>query len=129
MKKAFVSALLMLCSFFLAMAEVTTQESVYSPLRIQKRYNIFFQINSPQIDRNFKGNAHTIDRMKADIDTTLSREGNVPDSLLILSTASPDGSYKFNKWLAGARAESTRKMLLEMFPEFENATIIVEFIV
>lgn len=128
MKKAFVSALLMLCSFFLAMAEVTTQESVYSPLRIQKRYNIFFQINSPQIDRNFKGNAHTIDRMKADIDTTLSREGNVPDSLLILSTASPDGSYKFNKWLAGARAESTRKMLLEMFPEFENATIIVEFL-
>lgn len=95
---------------------------------IQKRYNIFFRINSPVIDRTFQDNARTLDQMKADIDTTLARDGAVPDSLLILSTASPDGSWAFNKWLAGARAESTEKLLLEMFPEFKDAVILVDFL-
>lgn len=101
---------------------------VTSNKHIQKRYNIFFRINSPVIDRTFQDNARTLDQMKADIDTTLAQDGSVPDSLLILSTASPDGSYAFNKWLAGARAESTEKLLLSMFPEFKDAVILVDFL-
>lgn len=95
---------------------------------ILKRYNIFFRINSPEIDKNFKDNARTIETMREDIETTLKTDGAVPDSLLILSTASPDGGYEFNKRLARNRAISTEKMLLEMFPEFKDAHIQVEFL-
>lgn len=125
MKKLFASVILALSSLFLVMAQETPEPGAH---HVQKRYNIFFRINSPEIDRSFQDNARTLDQMKADIDTTLALDGAVPDSLLILSTASPDGSYAFNKWLAGARAESTEMLLLEMFPEFKDATIIVGFL-
>lgn len=133
MRQILFSAALLLCCAFSALA----QSSAWAPSqgqqearaqRVQKRYNIFFRINSPEIDRTFQDNARTLDQMKHDIDTTLAHDGAVPDSLLILSTASPDGSYSFNKWLAGARAESTEQLLLEMFPEFKDATIIVNFL-
>ena len=95
---------------------------------VVKRYNIFFRINSPEIDYKFQDNARTINQMKQDIETTLQLDGVVPDSLLILSTASPDGGYEFNKRLARNRAKSTEKMLLEMFPQFKDAHIKVEFL-
>ena len=95
---------------------------------IEKRYNIFFQINKTNIDRDFKGNARTIDQMKSDIEATLKIDGAVPDSLLVLSTASPDGAYEFNKKLARGRAKSTEKLLLEMFPQFKDAHIKVEYL-
>lgn len=133
MKRIFVLAVLALCSLCIAGAQVQPSaeaqgQSEERAQRVQKRYNIFFRINSPEIDRTFQDNARTLDQMKHDIDTTLAHDGAVPDSLLILSTASPDGSYQFNKWLAGARAESTENLLLEMFPEFKDATIIVEYL-
>lgn len=95
---------------------------------IEKRYNIFFRINSPKIEENFKDNARTLSQMKSDIETTLELDGAVPDSLLILSTASPDGGYQFNKRLAQRRAASTKKLLLEMFPQFKDAHIKVEYL-
>lgn len=97
-------------------------------IHVQKRYNIFFKINRPEIDSTFKDNGKTIAQMRTDINTTLRLDGAVPDSLLILSTASPDGSYRFNKWLAAERAKSTEKMLLKMFPQFKNAYIRVEYL-
>ena len=93
---------------------------------LEKRYNLFFRINSPVIDPKFQGNERTIETMRQDIQATLQMDGAVPDSLLILSTASPDGGYEFNKRLAKNRAASTEKLLLEMFPEFKNANIKVE---
>ena len=51
---------------------------------IEKRYNIFFRINSPVIDSKFKDNARTIETMRQDIQTTLMMDGAVPDSFLIL---------------------------------------------
>ena len=97
-------------------------------LHITKRYNLFFRINSDKIDENFKNNDRAIDQMKADIEATLQLDGAVPDSLLILSTASPDGSYEFNKQLAIRRAASTKKLLLQLFPEFKDAHIQVEYL-
>ena len=95
---------------------------------VQKRYNIFFRINSPKIDRTFQNNAYILDKMKQDVEATLEADGALPDSLLILSTASPDGSYQFNRWLAGERAKSTEKMLLKMFPQFKDAHIEVKYL-
>ena len=96
--------------------------------RVNKRYNIFFRINSDKIEEDFSNNQRAISQMKEDIETTLKLDGGVPDSLLILSTASPDGRYEFNKRLAIRRAESTKRLLLEMFPEFKDAHIKVEYL-
>ena len=95
---------------------------------VQKRYNLFFRINSPKIDRTFQNNAFIIDKMKQDIEATLAADGALPDSLLILSTASPDGNYSFNRWLASARAKSTKELLLKMFPQFKDSHIKVEYL-
>ena len=95
---------------------------------VQKRYNIFFRINSPKIERNFQNNAYVLDKMKQDVEATMAADGALPDSLLILSTASPDGRYQFNRWLAGERAKSTERLLLKMFPQFANAHIEVKYL-
>ena len=93
---------------------------------IEKRYNIFFRINSTYIDQEFQGNSRTFEQMRKDIEATLKIDGAVPDSLLILSTASPDGKYEYNKWLATMRAERTLGILLRMFPQFKDSHIKVE---
>ena len=89
--------------------------------QIEKRYNIFFPINSSKIEPSFQNNSHTIEIIRQDIENTF-RMGLVSlspkDSILILSTASPDGSVHFNQWLARNRAVSTRELLQELFPEF-----------
>ena len=90
---------------------------------IEKRYNIFFRINSSKLESDFQNNARTLETIRQDVTTTLQQDGAVPDSLVIISSASPDGSYEFNKLLAHNRAESTRTLILEMFPQFKNATI------
>lgn len=90
-----------------------------------KRYNIFFETNSTIIDSTYKDNGRTLSRMREDILTTLSIEGSVPDSLLILSTASPDGRYSWNQELARRRAQRTVDILLQMFPEFIDSQIVV----
>ena len=138
MKRIICSLLFVLCFWGISDARGYKVEMIGEPVapahrkteaqRIQKRYNIFFRINSPKIDTTFQDNARTLKRMKADIDSTLAHDGAIPDSLLILSTASPDGSYAFNQKLARARSESTEALLLEMFPQFADATILVNFL-
>ena len=96
--------------------------------RIEKQYNIFFKINLWDIDKSFKDNARTIERMRQDIETTLEYDKAVPDSILILSTASPDGSAAFNKKLAMRRAQSTSNLLHSMFPQFKDSNIKVEYL-
>ena len=143
MNRLLVTAVLMFSSIFLASAQTTEDSggnasgsSVETPQAAQehsgsyvvKRYNLFFRINSPVIYEDFQDNAKTIATMRQDIEATLQMDGSVPDSLLILSTASPDGGYEFNKRLARNRAASTEKLLLEMFPQFKDAHIKVEYL-
>lgn len=101
---------------------------VVSTQHVQKRYNIYFEKGSSRIDRSYKGNGLVLDKMKTDIRTTVNADKIIPDSLLILSTSSPDGSLVNNRKLAEARAQSTRRLLLQMFPEFRNATILETFL-
>ena len=95
---------------------------------ISKRYNIFFEINHSDIDSTFKDNGKTLRQMRADISATLNVAGAVPDSLLILSTASPDGRWIYNKQLARHRAQKTSRLLLDMFPEFRESHIQVQYL-
>ena len=115
-----VLAGLMVCAF--SFAQTASPNVQY----IEKRYNIFFRINSTYIDQEFQGNRRTIEQMRKDIQSTLEVDGTVPDSLIIFSTASPDGRYSYNKWLASMRAERTLGILLRMFPEFKDSNIKVE---
>lgn len=95
---------------------------------IEKRYNIYFRINSAEIEGDFSSNSHTLETLREDISRTLEKEGALPDSLLILSSASPDGHFEFNKRLAQRRAANTKRLILDMFPEFKDATIEVEYL-
>ena len=113
----------------LAICQVSAQTvEPASSAHLSKRYNIFFKINSHTIDEDFRDNARTIETMRKDIENTLKIDGFLPDSLLILSTASPDGSYDFNRRLAQRRAASTEAFLLELFPEFKHTHIKVEYL-
>ena len=103
------------------------QNTTSSNPHITKRYNIFFRVNNATIDENFKTNKSTLAQMRNDIASTLELDGALPDSLIICSTASPDGRTDFNKRLAESRAMSTKKFLLETFPEFKDAHISIQF--
>ena len=94
---------------------------------IEKRYNIFFRSDISNIEPDFKDNKRAIEQMVSDIRATLSVEGATPDSLLILSTASPDGTNKNNQRLAYRRAMSTKALLLRTFPELSNTNIRIEY--
>lgn len=95
---------------------------------IEKRYNIFFRINSPKIEEDFQNNGRTLEILRQDLQSTIQQDGGVPDSLVIMSSASPDGSYEFNKYLAQSRAENTRKKILETFPELKNTSIKIKYL-
>jgi hypothetical protein len=98
---------------------------------IEKRYNIFFPINSSKIERDFYSNSRTIETLRQDIENTFSNGRITPsasDSIYILSTSSPDGPRGFNRNLAKRRAESTSRFLQQLFPEFSQSNIIVEYI-
>lgn len=101
---------------------------VVSTKHVQKRYNIFFDKSSSRIDRSFHGNDRVLDRMEEDVRATLKAENAIPDSLLILSSSSPDGNVKLNRRVAEARAKSTKRQILQMFPEFRNATILTDIL-
>ena len=99
--------------------------------QIEKRYNIFFPINSPKIDSSFQNNSHTIATIRQDIDNTFRKGSVLPsptDSILILATASPDGSFSFNQRLARQRAYNTRMLLQQLFPEFPISNIKVQYL-
>ena len=99
---------------------------VVSTKYVQKRYNIFFKKGSSRIDHSFQGNDRVLDRMQEDIRATFEMGHAVTDSLLILSTASPDGSVEVNRRVAEARVNSTKRLILQMFPEFREATILTD---
>ena len=109
---------LIFVSLFVA-AVCLAQTAAVATSHIEKRYNIFFRINSAQIDSTFKNNARAIDKMRSDLEITLAVDGTVPESILILASASPDGRLEFNRQLARNRAESTRQLLLNMFPQLD----------
>ena len=94
--------------------------------RVEKRYSLFFRVSRSDVDRSYRDNARTIQAMLDDIKTTLEVEGSVPDSLLIYASSSPEGSRILNERLAIRRAESTKKLLLNLFPEFNPHNLKVE---
>ena len=127
MKKLLTLTLLMLSLATIAAARNmdSSERKLYSA---KKSYHVFFEINKSAVDKAYMSNARTLDILHQDIQTTLKLDGAVPDSLVIIASASPDGGYEFNKHLAQKRAINTRQFILEMFPELKEATIVVKFV-
>ena len=92
-----------------------------------KRYSIFFNSGISDIDYAYQRNGDILFKMKEDIDATLDMDHAYPDSLLILSSSSPDGDAVLNKKLARERAANVRRVLLQMFPELEKSVIVVGY--
>lgn len=100
--------------------------SIFAQEHIEKRYSIFFRVNKSDIDRSYMDNGHTIQTMTEDIRTTLEADGSVPDSLIVYASTSPEGPAALNERLAIQRAESTRALLVDLFPQFKPQNIKVE---
>ena len=103
----------------------------YSLHHIEKRYNIFFPINSSYVDSTFSNNSHTIETIRQDIRNTFTGDTTFnyqTDSVLIIATSSPDGSVEFNRNLARRRAESTSRLILDLFPESAALNIKVQYV-
>lgn len=111
--------MLILCSF-------TAYAQNDSIMHIEKRYSIYFRVNRADVDRTYLENAHVIETMINDIQTTLETEGYTPDSLLIYASASPEGPYELNARLAKLRAESTKRYILQVLPQLSVAKINIE---
>ena len=98
---------------------------------VEKRYNIFFPINTSNVDSTFHKNSHTIRTIRQDIRNTFCADSTLHfemDSILIIATSSPDGSLEFNRNLARRRAESTSRLILELFPESAALNIKVQYV-
>ena len=93
---------------------------------VEKRYNIYFRVNSTVIENDFSSNSSTIETLRQDVSETLQMKGAELDSLIIISSASPEGSLEYNRHLAMTRASNTKKLILSMFPELKDMTVKVE---
>ena len=122
--------LLSVCQVFAYTDQLTQQSDARTAKHtyVIKKYNLFFPIDSYDIEENFRDNAHTIETIRKDMEATLGVVGALPDSLLILATASPDGSYAYNKSLAQKRAASTEAFILKMFPALKDAHIEANYL-
>ena len=76
------------------------------------RYMLYYICDDIEIDENYLDNAYQIFRIK-DI---LARSPQI-DSISIYAYASPEGSFKRNKWLAEKRALAAREFILKNLPK------------
>ena len=78
---------------------------------------IDFEKGSHAIDTSLSDNASELARVVRCIGDVVSREEYVLDSLVVMASCSPEGSYAHNSRLAAARSESIRDYILEYVPE------------
>lgn len=81
--------------------------------KMEGKVNINFLINSSAIDMNLDSNIRELYNLKKIITNAMDNKNNVIDSIVIIASSSPDGSYEFNKKLAAARAQSVKQYLVK----------------
>ena len=102
------------------------QESTVNHKQYDKQYTLIFRVNETSVDRDYKDNGRTIDALIDDLRTLSGKADTTLDSLLIVASASPEGSAALNKRLAIQRSESIKTMLLEIHPELNPENIKIE---
>ena len=77
---------------------------------------IDFAVGRADVDTLLGDNASEIRRVRACVEDVVSREEFALDSLVIVASCSPEGSYASNRKLSKARSESVLKLMEEYVP-------------
>ena len=78
---------------------------------------IDFRQGSSEVDTTMGDNASEMARVRRCIDDVFAREEFVLDSLVIVASCSPEGTYSLNRRLSKERSESVMKFIGEYVPE------------
>ena len=78
---------------------------------------IDFQKGRSDVDTLLGDNASELRRIRKCIDDVVSREEFILDSLVVLASCSPEGSYALNRRLSRSRSESVMECINEFVPE------------
>ena len=78
---------------------------------------IDFHLGSSEVDTLLGDNASEMKRVRKCIDDVFAREEFVLDSLVIVASCSPEGSYASNRKLSKARSEAVMEHIGEYVPE------------
>lgn len=78
---------------------------------------IDFAVGKADVDTMLGDNASEIRRVRSCIEDVVSREEFALDSLVIVASCSPEGSYASNRRLSKARSESVLKLIEEYVPQ------------
>lgn len=78
---------------------------------------IDFMHGSSEIDTTLSDNASELRRVRECIDEVFAREEFVLDSLVIVASCSPEGSFRHNSQLSAARSEAVREYIGRYVPE------------
>lgn len=78
---------------------------------------IDFAHGSSEIDTLLEDNASELLRVRKCIDDVLSREEYVLDSLVVVASCSPEGSYRLNSELSAARSHAVSEYIGRYVPE------------
>ena len=78
---------------------------------------IDFAVGRADVDTLLGDNASEIRRVRSCIEDVVSREEFALDSLVIVASCSPEGSYASNRRLSKARSESVLKLIEEFVPQ------------
>lgn len=77
------------------------------------RAYIDFKVGSAQLDTAMGDNAMELKRVRKCIDDVFAREEYVMDSLLIVASCSPEGSWRYNEMLAARRSNAILEQIRE----------------
>lgn len=78
---------------------------------------IDFHQGSAEVDSTLGDNASELHRVRRCIDDVQARDDLELDSLVIVASCSPEGSWKSNKRLSSARSEAVMKYIKEFVPD------------
>lgn len=79
------------------------------------RSRIYYPINKIKIYEDYMSNPHELELIKRHLAISPKI-----DSITIYSYASPEGPYRFNKWLAKQRGITAKRYILSNIPEFRQ---------
>lgn len=78
---------------------------------------IDFALGSSEVDTTLSDNASELHRIRRCIEDVVARDEYALDSLVIMASCSPEGSYAHNRRLSAARSEAIRKYIGDYVPE------------
>lgn len=78
---------------------------------------IDFALGSSEVDTTLSDNASELRRIRRCIKDVVARNEYALDSLVIMASCSPEGSYAHNRRLSAARSEAIRKYIGDYVPE------------